>query len=134
MSNVFSFPSSRRLERLSGEIFEIERRQRYKVWLRIKLPRRARLASEDLLYGHLFRLLQKLHGFKQTKGFKLHVLRGSRWHALPHRVRPKLLRNFLIAVDDYCERGWLEVEVDEVLFARSKRGLTTKERSGSKSM
>lgn len=121
MSNIINFPAIRRLKRLSGEVFEIEKHPLHEVWLRINLPKKGRRAAEDLLYGHLFRLLQKLHGFDQTKGFTLDVLRGDEWHELPHWVRPKLLKDFLIAVDDYCERGWLEVEVDEVLFARSKR-------------
>lgn len=121
MSNIINFPAVRRLKRLSGEVFEIEKHPLHEVWLRINLPKKDRRSAEDLLYGHLFRLLQKLHGFDQTKGFTLDVLRGGEWHELPHWVRPKLLKDFLIAVDDYCERGWLEVEVDEVLFARSKR-------------
>jgi hypothetical protein len=73
-----------------------------------------------LLYGHLFRLLQKQHGFGQTRGFTLEVLRGGEWHELPHWVRPKPLKKFLIDVDYYCDRGWLQVEVDGVIFARSK--------------
>lgn len=121
MSNIINFSTVRRLKRLSGEVFEIEKHPLHEVWLRINLPRKGRRVAEDQLYGHLFRLLQKLHGFDQTTGFTLDVLRGGEWHELPNCVRPKLLKDFLIAVDYYCERGWLEVEVDKVLFARSKR-------------
>ncbi|UOA25953.1 hypothetical protein [Pseudosulfitobacter sp. DSM 107133] len=121
MSNIINFPAIRRLKRLSGEVFQIAKHPLHEVRLRINLPNNGRPEAEDLLYGHLFRLLQKLHGFDQTKGFTLDVLRGGEWHELPHSVRPKLLKNFLINVDYYCERGWLEVEVDEVLFAKSKQ-------------
>lgn len=121
MSNIVKFPSVRRLKRQSGKVFEIEKHPFHKVWLRISLPKKGRVAAEDLLYGHLLRLIHKLHGFDQAKGFKLNVLRGGNWHELPHGVKPKYLKDFLIAVDHYCERGWLEVEVDEVLYAKSKR-------------
>lgn len=120
MSNVINFPSTRRLTRASGKVFEIDKRPLYEVWLRFRLPKKNRDLTEDLLYGHIFRLLQKLRGFDQTRGFTLDVLQGSEWHELPHCVRPRLLKRFLQAVDIYCESGWLEVEVDGVLMARSK--------------
>ena len=121
MTNVINFPSTRRLTRSSGKVFEIEKRPLYVVWLRFHLPKKNRDLTEDQLYGHIFRLLQKLRGFDQTRGFTLDVLRGGVWHELPHRVRPRPLKRFLEAVDTYCEAGWLEVEVDGVLMARSKR-------------
>lgn len=120
MSNIIIFPTTRRYKRISGAVFEIAKHPLHEVWIRITLPKKNRRTAEDLLYGHLFRLLQKLHGFDQTKGFTLEVLRSGEWHYLPHRVRPKLLKSFLIAVDDYCEHDGLEVEIDGVLFARSK--------------
>lgn len=121
MSNIIKLPSVRRLKRQSGKVFEIAKNRHHKVWLRFSLPKKDRVAAEDLLYGHLLRLIHKLHGFDQAKGFKIDVLRGGNWHELPYGVKPKYLKDFLIAVDHYCERGLLEVQVDEVLYAKSKR-------------
>lgn len=121
MSNIIKLLNVRRLKRQSGAVFEIEKHPLHEVWLRISLPKKDRVDTEDLLYGHLLRLIHKLRGFNQAKGFKLDVLRGGNWHQLPHWVKPDRLKVFLIAIDRHCERGWLEVEVDEVLYAKSKR-------------
>lgn len=121
MSKVIFPPSIRRLTRKSGDTFEIKKRPLYGVCLRINAPKKDRTAAENVLYGHLFRLLQTLVGYSLTKGFTLDVLRGGKWHELPHRVRPKVLKDFLIEVDAYCERGWLSVDVDGTRFAKSKR-------------
>lgn len=40
MSNIINFPAVRRLKRLSGEVFEIEKHPLHEVWLRINLPKR----------------------------------------------------------------------------------------------
>lgn len=120
MAKIIKFPSYRRLTRASGARFEIKKKQRHKIRLRIYLPPHDRIAVEDMLYGHLFRLIQKLGGFRLTKGFKLNLIRNGKWHRLPRRVRPKHLKDFLLTVDSYCEQGWMEVEVNGVLMARSK--------------
>ena len=108
-----------RLTRSSGKVFEIEKRPRYVVSLRFHLPKKNRDMTEDQLYGHIFRLIQKLGGFQQTKKFELGALRSGAWHKLPYRVRPRLLKHFLRAVDAYCEEGRLEVKVGGELMARS---------------
>lgn len=121
MTNIIKFPVSRALRRRSGEIYEVRKLIRHNVSLRVLLPRQDRAYVEDLLYGHMFRLLQKLGGFRLTNGFKLRVVRSGEWHELPFVVHPWLLKKFLRAVDTYCERGWLEVNVDGALMARSLR-------------
>ncbi|WP_136685925.1 hypothetical protein [Falsirhodobacter xinxiangensis] len=116
MTKIIRFPSTPRVERSRNRGC-----QRYNVSVRIELPKNGRRAAEDLLYGHLFRLLQKLHGFDQTRGFTIEALRAGGWHKLPHAVRPDLLDDFLIAIDGYCNRGWLKVKVNGARLAMSKR-------------
>ena len=114
------FPGYRRLTRTSGAKLRVRRKQRYTVQLRFHPSDGNRPVDEDLLYGHLLRLIHKLGGFRLAEEFEFHVVRREKWHRLPYRVRPNLLKEFLLAVDRYCEQGWMEVDINGVLMARSK--------------
>ena len=127
VSKIIKFPPRqrkslrhRRLTRASGAAFRVESKPRHTVWVRIHPSRRYPLVDENLLYGHIGFLVRKLGGYQLAKGFTLDVVRRGKWHPLPHPVRPALLKEFLIAVDCYCEQGYVEVDIDGVVMARSK--------------
>lgn len=119
MPNIIKFPKTRSLSRKSGESLRIKRKDDYEVWIRAILPVRGRKKEERRLYGQGFHLVQCLGGFKLTKGFTINMIRSEEWHRLPHRVRPDLLRDFLEAMDDRCEQGLFEIEIEGQIMAKS---------------
>ncbi len=121
MAKIIKFSKARRLSRNSGDILRIKRKPYYQVWLRALLPKQKRKINARRIYGLGFHSVQCLGGYRLTAGFTLEMILREQWHRLPYPVRPSLLRDFLEAMDDLCEQGIVQIEVDGQLIGKSNK-------------